>query len=272
MRKTLGLALGSGGARGVCHVGFLQALEEEGVRPDFIAGCSMGSVVGACYCAGMTPAKIKEAVLGLKMKDIVELNINPIRARALSKTTRIRKLLESYIGDISFEDLKIPFRCVAVDLIGGKVVTLSSGSVLDAVIASSTIPSVFTPTEKDGMLLVDGGVLERVPAETVKEMGAKVVIAVDALGDLQYTGQPENLISLILRMFDLQDANNTARMRTERDYIDLWVEPRMGSMSQYIVKDLDVAYERGYEAGREKMEEILKLVKPIFSPRKKRKD
>ena len=111
--KKLGIALGAGGSRGVAHVGFLQALEEEGIKPDYITGSSMGAIVGAAYAAGMSAEEIKTVVLGLKLRHL----ISPAYARGgFLSTRKARKILERYLGDTRFEDLKIPFRCVAVEM------------------------------------------------------------------------------------------------------------------------------------------------------------
>ncbi len=268
MNRTLGLVLGGGGARGVSHIGFLQALYEEGIRPDFIAGCSMGSIVGAGYAAGLTPERIKELTLNLKLKDLAQLNTRVLKSLSLFRTGKIRELLVSAIGDITFDQLKIPFQCNAVDLVSGSLITLSKGSVIDAIIASSTIPSVFEPLQKDGMMLVDGGLLDRMPAQLVKDMGAEVVVAVDPIGNLACRETPENMISLILRVFDVQDINNTRRLHAERNFIDLWLEPKLGMMNQYAVKDLDFAYDRGYEIGVENVRRIKRLIHPIVGKKK----
>ncbi len=99
MKKKLGLALGAGGARGVAHVGFLQALDDAGIRADFVTGCSMGSIVGACYCAGVSMAEVRPVVTGLKLSRIASLNANMLRACGLFRLNKARKLLEEYIGE-----------------------------------------------------------------------------------------------------------------------------------------------------------------------------
>ena len=128
-------------------------------------------------------------------------------------------------------------------------------------LASGSIPGVFTParTEKYDMLS-DGGILERVPAAQVKEMGADVVVAVDVLGDLLARQMPENLLGTVLRYIDIMDTHLTARTRSERKYIDLWLEPDLGDLDQYKVKDLDFAYEKGYELGKRKVAKIKELM------------
>ena len=114
--KQLGLALGAGGSRGIAHIGFLQALEEADIRPAYVTGSSMGAIVGACYCAGIAPAAMKEAVIGLKLGDIATFNLAPLQQNGLMKTVKARKRIVGLMGEKNFEELKIPFACVATDL------------------------------------------------------------------------------------------------------------------------------------------------------------
>ena len=261
MRKKLGLALGSGGSRGIAHIGFLQALEEAGIKADFVTGCSMGSIVGACYCAGIPMEEVKKRTLGLKLSHIATLNINPIRANGIFRMNKARKILEEYLGDKTFADLEIPFLCVATDIVAGKIVRLSEGNVIDAIIASSSIPGAFVPVEKDKMLLVDGGILERVPTSELLDMGAEVVVAVDVLGDLTVKKITNNMVDTLLRCIDIVDTRNTQKKRRARSKsIDLWLEPDLGAMDQYQVKNLQFAYDKGYELGQENAEKIAQLI------------
>lgn len=248
--KKFGLALGAGGSRGVAHIGFLQALEEVGVRPAFVTGCSMGAIVGACYCAGVTPAAMKEAVIDLKLTDLAALNFTPFRSNGLMKMTKARNLMVRLMGEKTFDELQIPFACVATDLTEGKVAVLDSGNVIDCALASASIPGAFTPADLYGHPLIDGGILERVPTRKLKKMGAEYIVAVDVLGNLvQEKAVKGNLIDTLLRCIDIMDTRNTQRKHLMRRYVDLWLEPDLGSMDQYAVKDLDFAYAKGYELG-----------------------
>jgi NTE family protein len=263
MSKKLGLALGSGGTRGVTHVGVLKALEEEGIKPDYIAGCSMGAVVGACYCKGMTVDEMYGVVKHLKTGDIMDLSAVPITKLGLLKGNKMRKLLLSNIGDITFDELKIPFCCVASDLLSGELVELNSGKVAIAVQASSSIPTIFRPVKMNDKLLVDGGVLCRVPVGQVKRMGADVIIGVDALMNTgEAVAKVPNIVSMVLRVYDMLDYRNSSMMR-ERENKDcnLWLEPEMSGMSQYVVKDMDRAFNEGYEIAKKNMDKIKELLK-----------
>lgn len=263
MCKTLGLALGSGGARGVAHIGFLKALEEAEIRPDYIAGCSMGAVIGGCYASGISASKIKDVVLKLKPRDIVDVSPSIITKMSILRSKKIRDLLVEHLGDIKIEELQIPFRCVATDLYSGKLHVFKRGSAAKAIQASSTIPAVFRPVKGDGKLFVDGGCLYRVPVKTVKDMGADVVVAFDALKN---TTEPvtdvKNIIGMVLRIFDIMDANQTELTRAvEGDLCDLLIEPDMKGYSQYVIKDLEKIYEEGYAVGKANVEKIKQLLK-----------
>ncbi len=254
--KKLGLALGAGGSRGVAHVGFLKALEEEEVAPKYICGSSMGSVVGAAYASGMNPKEIWKAVKSLKVLDI----LSPAKHRGgLFGTQKMRALLQKHIGDIRFEDLKIPFRCVAVDMRTQKLVEFSKGSLLDGVVASSSIPAIFHPLEIGEMRLIDGGVLERVPVRQVKKMGADVVVAVDVLGQRVGKADCPRAFGVLLETMDLMDNYRTKRRREENaEIIDFWLEPDLGDMNPYEMKNMELAHDRGYELGKKYAPKIKK--------------
>ena len=263
MSKTLGLALGSGGARGVAHVGFLCALEEEGIKPDYISGCSMGAVVGGCYASGLSATEIRDVILKLRKRDIIDLSPAPLSKMSPLRSKKVRDLLMQNINVKNIEDFPIPFRCVATDLLSGKLHVFEKGEAALAIQASSTIPAVFRPVKFEDKLLVDGGCLCRVPVTAVKEMGADVVVAVDVL---KYAAEPEdkvhNILTMILRVFDVMDAHNTEMIREkEGDMCDLLLEPEMKGMSQYVIKDLDRAYEEGYALGKENVDKIKQLIK-----------
>lgn len=263
MSKKIGLALGSGGSRGVAHLGVLKALEEEGIRPDYIAGCSMGSVVGAGYASGLTVEEMFKIVLKLKAIQLLDLTAIPITRLALTRGNKMQNLLVSKLGSIKFDELKIPFSCIASDLYSGRLVTLSEGDVAQAVRASSSIPTVFPPVKIGEQLLVDGGVLCRVPTEQVKEMGADVVIAVDVLDNTsESVTEVKTILGLITRIFDMMDYNGSEmKKKITGCKNEVWVVPEMKGLSQYAVKDMDKAYAEGYCAAKLKMAEIKELIK-----------
>ena len=178
----LGLALGSGAARGWAHIGVIRGLIEAGYKPDLIAGCSIGAFVGA-VCANNDLDKLEEWVYGLAWQDVVKL-LDPSWAGGLIKGEKLITFFQRHFLDHSFADLAMSFACVATDLANGREVWLSEGSVAAAVRASIAMPGLFTPAEYDGRLLVDGALVNPVPVSLCRSMGADIVIAVDLGADL----------------------------------------------------------------------------------------
>ncbi len=178
MKKKLGVALGSGAARGWAHIGVLNALEEEGLKVDYISGTSIGSVVGAVYSIGDMEA-FEKFTRGIDWKGIVSLIDVTFPGTGLIPGKRVFKMLSAYYKDLRIEDLPIPYCAVAADVRTGEEVRFTKGRVIDAVRASVAIPGILTPHKYKGRVLVDGGIVNPVPVNVVREMGADIVIAVD---------------------------------------------------------------------------------------------
>ncbi|MGB9672584.1 MAG: patatin-like phospholipase family protein [Anaerolineales bacterium] len=180
-RPTVGIALGGGGARGLAHIGVLEVFEREGIPIDCMSGTSMGGIIAALYAAGLSPAELSEIAISLaNPKNFLRfLDLTPPQ-HGIIKTEKIQAYLSELIGkDTTFADLRFPISLTSVDLITKKIIYLTEGSVVEACMATSAVPGLFPPVEKDGMRLVDGGVLDNVPAQAARKMGAEYVIAVD---------------------------------------------------------------------------------------------
>ncbi len=165
----IGLALGSGSARGLAHVGVIMALEAYNIPIDIISGTSIGSVIGGLYASGATVRQLEEVALSIKKSKTLFM-IDPVIPRSgLISGDRIEKMLNQFgIKDKTFDDLKIPFAAVATDVESGAEVILNQGKVIDAVRASISIPGIFTPVKYQDYYLVDGGVVDPVPVDVVK--------------------------------------------------------------------------------------------------------
>lgn len=181
-QPVIGLALGSGAARGWAHLGVLQTLAEEGVVPDVICGCSIGAFVGAAAASGDLD-KLRHWAEELKWKDVIGLLDVSLRS-GLIKGEKLIQFFERNFTDRDFADLPTRFACVATELVSGREVWLHSGSVSDAVRASIALPGLMTPVARDGRLLVDGGLVNPVPVSLCRAMGADIVIAVDLGSDI----------------------------------------------------------------------------------------
>jgi NTE family protein len=174
----IGLALGGGAARGCAHIGVLRALEEKSIPVGCIAGTSIGAMVGAVYASGGMD-HLEELLLKMDLLQLLSYFDVVFPHSGLVDGRKVTELLRGILGDRSFDDLSVPFAAVATDLRDGSEVVLSSGDVIDAVRASIAVPGVFTPFVTDDALLVDGGLVDPVPVNVVRSLGAEFVIAVD---------------------------------------------------------------------------------------------
>ncbi|MDD2681057.1 MAG: patatin-like phospholipase family protein [Patescibacteria group bacterium] len=177
-RKTIGLALGSGGVRGLTHVGVIKVLEENNIKIDYIAGSSIGAWVGAHYALYQDIEALTEFTVGKRKEKIISF-LDTSFSGGLIKGKKLEKMLNIWLNNANFDDLKIPLSIVATDLIKAEPIILNSGSLAFAARASMAIPGYFKPIIWDDKILVDGGLTNPVPDDVVKVMGADIVIAVN---------------------------------------------------------------------------------------------
>lgn len=176
----IGLALGSGGPRGLAHIGVIKALEKENISIDFIAGCSIGAMVGGLYALTKDIAWIEKIAMETDWRRIISLLAEPsLLSGGLIGGEKIEKFLLDQVGKKKFQHLQIPFVAVATDINSGKEVRITEGDLVTAIRASSSVPLIFKPTKREERLLVDGGLSNPVPCDVVRKMGASVVIAVN---------------------------------------------------------------------------------------------
>lgn len=257
--KKLGVCLGSGGARGVAHIGFLQALVENDVPIDAITGCSMGSLVGAMFLSGYSPSKMRDMAVQLRKNDILDISVSMLSNRAILKSQKFDKLLDSYFGDTTIENLSRPYACIATDLISGRVHCFNSGEIKTAVRASCSLPLGFKPVKFQDMLLVDGGISNRIPVAEARDLGAEVVVAVDVLAELPVADKINSIVSLGFRSLDIL-MQNINMFADDRQRPDLLLAPNLGKVSQFKVENQEFCYQRGYELGIENVGKIKKLI------------
>jgi len=176
-KRKIGIALCGGAARALSHIGVLKVLEELGVELRAVAGTSMGSVIGALYCSGVTLEEMESYVRSMDWKSFLLFSELALSKTGIINWRRVEEELKKFLGDKSFSDCCIPFCCVAVDLITREKVVLSEGRLLDAVRASIAIPGFFSAVCMDNYVLVDGGVIEPLPTDSLKTMGVDFIIA-----------------------------------------------------------------------------------------------
>jgi len=255
--KKLGLALGGGGVRGFCHIGVLKVLEQEEIAIDLIAGTSAGALIGGAYASGSSPQEIYRRVdayiqspefqsstlreMGLSMnpakQTFWEKTRNAIRQKffllsafvkpAVLPLKDFEALIHYFVPDIDIRETKIPFYPVATDLITGKQIVISEGSLRQAVLASCAVPGAVDPVRMGDWLLADGGITSLVPVQTAREAGADVVIAVVVDREKHVSGEFETAQEIIYRAGDI-----TSDKLEEAELLqaDVVIRPRIGDL------------------------------------------
>mgnify|MGYP001584505149 CR=1 FL=1 len=179
-QKKVGLALGGGSAKGFSHIGVIKVLKENNIPIDYIAGTSIGALIGGTFAALNDINKIEEIALKTNWREILPL-LDPSIVNGLLSGEKLTRFIESQIGKINFSELDIPFTAVATDLETGNAVHINDGSVSEAIRASLSLPLVFKPVKHNKITLSDGGLSEPVPVKALREMGAEIIIAVNLL-------------------------------------------------------------------------------------------
>ena len=195
-RGRVGLALSGGGARGLAHIGVLKVLQSEGIDLDCLAGTSMGGVIAAGHAAGLSPESMQQEAQRLaSARHLLSMVDRSLPRRGLLVGQRVSEHMAAYLGERSFEELRIPLTLVATDLNSCRAVYLSQGSLLEALRATISVPGMFAPVERNGQMLVDGGLLDNLPVGAARRMGADVVIAVDVTTDEHAVAEMGNSLS-----------------------------------------------------------------------------
>lgn len=198
---TWGLALGGGAARGFAHVGVLQVLEENGLRPTVVTGTSAGSLVAAMYATGMKGAELERLALGMEEATLTDWSL-PILGRGVLRGDALERYVRQAVGGRTLENMALPLGILATDLQTGRGVLFRRGDAAIAVRASSAVPGVFTPVLISGREYVDGGLVAPVPVSQAREMGAEVVLAVD-ISKGPEVGPVSGALSVLLQTFDI---------------------------------------------------------------------
>ena len=256
-KVKVGLALGGGGARGIAHIGAIKAFEELGIKFDYVAGTSAGSIIGALYAYGKTAKEIEELAKSLRKKDIMRGMIPFIKP---TKTERLEEQLNKAFGDLTvFSEMKIPLSVVCTDLKTGKEIDFDYGNVAKVVSGSCAVPGVFTPVVYEDMHLIDGGLRNNVPADVVKKMGANVVFAID-VNHLRGTGTSS--LSTISVLSSTIGIMMQAKIDKAMECADLIFEPSLESFSPLKFEGFDEMIKIGYNtvmANKDKIQKMLEL-------------
>lgn len=276
-RKKIGLALGGGGARGCAHLGAIKALEEAGIPIDYIAGTSIGAFVGGIY-AGGDIHELESYLLKVKWKDIIK-HLDPvIPRRGLLGGKKVVDLIEFLIHHNDFKKSRIPFTAVTTELASGKELHLKKGKISDAIRASIAIPGILTPFKKGKQYLIDGGVVNPLPVNVVKKMGADIIVAVDLnhyfikeklnkryktpknkLAELLGSNWPNIIDVLENSLFLMEDKLSEKNLEIHKT--DILVRPKLESTSIFDFHHAKRLIDEGYRSMKRQIPKIKKLLK-----------
>jgi len=241
----VGLALSGGGARGFAHAGLLEVLEDAGFPADYVAGTSMGAVIGALYASGLPVEDIWR--FGLDASDLkVTRDFRSIKlvslliADKLITPTHINQFIDRRLGGLTFEKLKKPFTCSAMDIRTGEKIVFTDGPVDMAVRSSVNLPGIFAPVQYRHRYLVDGGIVDFIPVDAARALGADWVLA--SVTDSSPDSMPENVLMSLLRVIDIR---GSMLSRYDEEKADFVIKPDVGNLS---LADFDKCAEAG-EAG-----------------------
>ncbi len=256
-RLKVGLVLGGGGAKGAAEIGALKVIEEVGIPIDYIAGTSIGSIVGGLYA------------MDVRSRQLDSLFVNQDWLQLF--TNNVREFLGRVTHQKHFHELRIPFRCVAADVNANEEVVMSEGLLCDAMRASMSIPGVFKPVIQNGRMLMDGGLLNNLPVDVVKAMGADVVIAID-LQQKQHKDREfslKDLLGIDGPLNWLVERPDWKKYNANRKAVDVYIHPMLDGFgaSDFNKTDIRQMIELGYEAGVKAREELIALKRRIYSGR-----
>ena len=292
-RKKVGVVLSGGGAKGMAHIKALKVIEEAGIPIDYIAGTSMGAIVGGLYAIGYTPEQLDSMV---RKQNWTFLLSDRIKRSAMSLTDRERSekfivsipftkspkdaassggiikgqnlanlfsdLTMGYHDSINFDKLPIPFACVAANVVNGEQIIFHNGILSTAMRASMAIPGVFTPVRQDSMVLVDGGIVNNYPADVVKAMGADVIIGVDVQNALKKADKLNSAPDILGQIVDITCQSNHEK---NVDLTDTYIRVNVDgySSASFTPAAIDTLMRRGEEAAKAQWNSLLALKKKI---------
>lgn len=245
--KKIGLALGGGAVLGAAHIGVLRAMEEMNLEVSFVSGTSIGAFVGSLFAFGLTSKEIEEIALDLNWMDISGI---AIFESGILSNEKLGKLLGISLGEKDIKDANIPLAIIATDITNGEKVILKKGPVVQAVMASTCIPGVFSPLVCEDKLLVDGGIVENIPIDTVKSLGAEYVIGVD-LNAIKRYNKPEGILDVVINSFHFT-LKAAAKYQTKA--ANLLITPDLSKFNMISTDQIKDLIEQGYKDGKKALE------------------
>ncbi|PEY41401.1 esterase [Bacillus cereus] len=249
----IGLALGSGGAKGFAHVGIIKVLREANIPIDMIAGSSMGALIGTFYAAGCNVERLYRMATVFKRKYYLDFTVPKM---GFISGKRVKDMIKMFTYNKKIEELDIPTAVVATDILKGEKVVFTSGSIADAVRASISVPGVFVPEKIDGRLLVDGGVIDRIPVSVVKGLGADIVIAVD-VSPIKVNGEVTSIYDVIMQSIEIMQHELVVNRQIASD---LMMRPAVEQFSSRAFTHIEDIIRVGEEEAEKHIQKIYSLI------------
>lgn len=249
----LGLALSGGGTRGIAYIGVFKAFREAGLHFDYVAGTSVGSLMGAVYCANLTIEEMEERAKNLRTKDILTSKISFMP----NKTDKLEAMVRDILGGRNFADLSTPFTAVAVDIKSGNEMRIDSGDLAKAISGSCAVPGIFNPVEFEDHYLYDGGLKNNIPADVVREMGADIVLAVDINPTRGYGTDSTKYLELMKAALRILMKSNSINGYVYSDYV---LKVNLSQYDQRKLEDVEAMIQQGYDSAVAEMPNILRVL------------
>lgn len=261
INKKIGLALSGGSAFGFAHIGVLQAFEENNIPVNCIAGTSAGSMVAACYAFKIPLFNIKIETKNLNWYDLSKFTYSKT---GLISAEKIGLLIEKLIGDKQIEDSKIPLAIIATDLVSGKPVVFKKGRLIDAIMASVSIPCIFTPIERGDLQLIDGGMSANLPVQFLDDFCAEFKIGVN-LSRHRSCKKAKNILDVMINTLNLMIQNQTNHSSLK---LDVSIDPHLENYSSTDLDKMSEIIDAGYKAALIAMPEIKRKLNIPFKEEK----
>lgn len=259
-RPRVIVVLGGGGARGLSHIGVLRVLEEERIPIDQIVGVSVGALIGSLYAAGLSINEIEQMARKIGWEQLTDFSkasmVRLVFSETLLSNKKMETYLEQHIGNKNFSDLKIPFTCLATDLRSGERIVFNQGSVAFAARASATIPGIFSPVEYNDRELVDGGLIDNLPTDTVQIDENDFILAVQPIAEL-HVAKADNVFKTLVRSIEIQKDELIKEKKKKADFL---IEPNVGIMSIVDIKRSEECMEAGIAATQQQVLELKKML------------
>ena len=257
-RKKVALVLSGGAVLGLAHIGVIRCLEKHNIPIDIVVGTSMGGVVGASYCAGLTTDAMTKFACKFRTIHFFDLNSNKA---GLFSGKGVMKNINKFLPDVKIEELDKVFACVACDLLTEKQEIIGVGSIRDAVRTTLSLPGIFVPYYRDDKVLVDGGIINNLPEDVAMQLGAEVIISCDVLTNYRLFGKPKNLLDSLIYSINTM----TKELQKYKScHADVLIQPNLtGQTSQIFFTKKNA--ENAIRIGEEETEKHIKQIKKLIS-------